>query len=171
VTGKERLWTWLMVGFAMALAAGCRPKGEYFAADPGRTVPSPIDLLLPRSIEIHPWTETTTFDDGEGGIHARVVARDAYGDPTKAFGRFRFELYEFRPQSQNKLGARLADWELDLSQAEQNLRHWDQHTRGYEFRLAWTQRLPTGRRLVLVGLFDSEFTTRLTTEKEIVAGE
>ena len=160
----------LMLFFALA---GCTPtpKGGSHSMDMGRSVPPPIDLLLPRTLEIHSFTQIETFEQGQGGIRARVKARDAYGDGTKAFGRFRFELYGFQPHRQNKRGPRLADWEINVSHPEQNLVYWDRHTGSYEFKLGWNQRVPTGQRLILVAVFSSEFTPRLTAEREIVAGE
>ena len=159
--------------FAAALAAGivgCRPKG-WRGTEPREEVPPPINLLLPRTLDIHPFTQTGTFEEGGSGVHARIQARDAYGDPTKAFGDFRFELYEFRTHHQDHKGARLAQWEVKLSQPEQNLTHWDRHTRSYEFKLGWNQRLPTGRRVILVAVFTSRFTPRISAEREIIAGE
>lgn len=150
---------------------GCTPKGSHTGIDAATTVPPPIDLLLPKTLEIHSFTQTETFENRQGGVRARVKARDAYGDGTKAFGRFRFALYSCLPQKQNKHGPKLADWEIDVSQPEQNLLYWDRHTGSYEFKLGWNQRVPAGRRLILEAVFQSEFTPRLSAEREIVAGE
>jgi len=59
-------------------------------------LPAPLHLLLPRAISIHPFTGTRTFDKAGRvkGIDVRVEALDAYGDSTKAFGKFRFALYQ-----------------------------------------------------------------------------
>lgn len=149
---------------------GCAPKGrsgEMTAV----VVPPPIDLLLPKSLEIHSFTQTETFEGQQGGIRACVKARDAYGDGTKAFGRFRFSLYAYAPQNENKRGSRLGEWEVDVSDPEQNLLYWDRHTGGYEFKLGWNQHVPAGQRLILEAVFHSEFTPRLTAERDIVAGE
>ena len=160
----------LFAAVVVAPTAGCKPKGWQESGLKGE-IPPPINLLLPKAVEIHPFTQTGTFDEGESGVHVRIQARDAYGDPTKAFGDFRFELYEFRPHHQNHKGARLGRWEVKLSQPKQNMTHWDRHTRSYEFKLGWDQNLPTGQRVILVAVFTSRFTPRITTEREIVAGE
>ncbi len=167
---KRLLGRILFAAVLVAPAAGCRPKGWQEPKLKGE-IPPPINLLLPKTMDIHPFTQTGTFDKGGSGLHARIQARDAYGDPTKAFGDFRFELYEFRPLHQNHKGARLGRWEVKLSQPEQNMKHWDRLTRSYKFKLRWDQRLPTGRRVILVAVFTSRFTPRITAEREIIAGE
>ena len=154
--------------------AGCdvglvRAKGR--ATTAAQKVPSPINLLLPKALNIHPFTQTATFNPGNSGIHARIQARDAYGDPTKAFGDFRFELYNFRSYHQDKKGAKIAGWEVSISDPKQNLTHWDRHTRSYEFKLGGQRELPTGKKVVLVVIFSSRFTPRITAEREITAGE
>ncbi len=59
-------------------------------------VPAPIDLLLPRELEIHPFTQISAFPDGSQGLHVRIQAKDAFHDANKAFGDFRFELFRYR---------------------------------------------------------------------------
>ncbi len=139
--------------------------------DPFETVPAPIDLLLPRSIDIHPFTQTGRFDTGDAGIHARVQAKDAYGDATKAFGQFRFALHRFRPHHPTRRGSLVAQWEIDVSEPEQNVLHWDRHTRSYEFKLGGNPSMPPGRRFLLVATFASRFTPRLNAERELIVGE
>lgn len=159
---------WFLLAIVTALPLGCsmdmgdlNPKGGQTGSR--ETIPPPIDLLLPQKLEIHPFTQIGTFE-GEYGVHARVWARDAFGDPTKAFGNFRFELYLLKPQSLEQRGARLAQWEVLLSDPERNLLHWDRNTRSYEFKLAWNGSLPPGQQVILVAHFTSRFTERLTTE-------
>ncbi|MBN1555468.1 MAG: hypothetical protein JXA11_12040 [Phycisphaerae bacterium] len=170
MTERYRL-TWIGAAVLIFTALGCTPKGHHPGMSTATDVPPPIDLLLPKTLEIHSFTQTETFDTRQPGIRARVKARDAYGDGTKAFGRFRFVLYQYQPQKQNKRGDRLADWEIDVSQPEQNLLYWDRHTGSYEFKLGWNQSVNTGQRLILEAVFNSEFTPRLIAEREIVAGE
>ncbi len=171
MTKRFRFIGWLFLTASVCTWGGCTPKGSRSEMDAATPVPPPLDLLLPKTLEIHSFTQIDTFDQNQGGVRARVKARDAYGDGTKAFGRFRFVLYQYLPQSQDKHGQRLADWEVDVSQAEQNLLYWDRHTGSYEFKLGWNQKVPAGTRLVLEANFQSEFTPRLTAEREIIAGE
>jgi hypothetical protein len=169
----KNLWIcgWLALTAWVCTGIGCTPKGLHGDMDASTAVPPPIDLLLPKTLEIHSFTQTETFESRQGGIRARVKARDSYGDGTKAFGRFRFALYQCLPQKQNKRGVKLADWEIDVSQPEQNLVYWDRHTGAYEFKLGWDQRIQAGQRLILEAVFQSEFTPRLTAEREIIVGE
>ena len=136
-------------------------------------VPSPLDLLLPREIRIHPFTGTRTFDKTGGirGIDVRVEAIDAYGDTTKAFGDFRFELYTFTPNSEDNKGVMLATWDVSLSQPRPNLIHWDKITRTYKFKLQWDQAIPVGQKFVLVAVLSSPYTPRLFAQRAFVSGQ
>ncbi len=142
-------------------------------AEPRQAVPKPINLILPRSIRIHPFTGTRTFDEAGGikGIDVRIEARDAYGDAAKAFGSFRFEMYEFVPNSLDPKGNRIATWQEDLLKPKKNLLHWDKITRTYEFKLQWNQPIPVGRRFVLLAFFSSPFTERFSDERIFISGQ
>ena len=135
-------------------------------------VPYPINFLLPKSVSIHPFTGTRSFDKTGGikGIDVRIEAKDAYGDANKAFGKFRFELYEFRPQNPDPKGRLVITWEEDLTEPENNLLHWNVH-RTYEFKLLWRQPIPVGQKFVLRAVFSSPFTERLIDERVFVSGQ
>lgn len=162
----------MLLALLAAGLGGCtgdwvRPTGS--GASAVEAVPHPINLLLPQQIEIHPFTRITDFGDGASGVHARVKALDTFGAETRAFGNFRFELYEVQAQTLERKGKRLADWEVNLAEPDLNLLHWDRHTRSYEFKLGWTHRLPRDRDVILTVSFTSRFTTRLNDEREISA--
>ncbi|RPI63047.1 MAG: hypothetical protein EHM48_03100, partial [Planctomycetaceae bacterium] len=91
-----------------------------------QTVPYPVSLLLPKDIRIHSFTSTKAFDDAgaQKGIEVYVEARDAYGDTTKAFGDFRFELYAYRPQSPDPKGRLIATWTEPLQDPKVDALHW-----------------------------------------------
>jgi hypothetical protein len=134
-------------------------------------IPRPINLLLPQSIHIHSFTGTRTFDEGGvKGIDVRIEAKDAYGDPTKAFGQFRFELYELRPHNPDRKGRLIMTWEEDVLEAKKNLVHWNIH-RNYEFKLLWHYPIPVGQELVLRAVFSSPFTQRLYDERVLISGQ
>lgn len=136
-------------------------------------VPKPLDLLLPKAISIHPFTGTQT-DNAKGGnkaIEARIKALDGFGDPTKAFGRFRFSLHVYRRYSVNQKGKRLAAWEEQLLEPEKNRRHWDPISQTYKFNLQWDQALTPGTQYVLEVYFISPFTEQLFDERVFVAGK
>lgn len=168
-------WVLLSTLFTAA-GLGCEDGGRLLPTKGGlashvEQIPHPIDLLLPKKLEIHPFTQTGAFDDSPGGIHARIQARDAFDDPTKAFGTMRFELYAFKPQHHGPRGARIGQWEISIAKPDRNLTHWNRHFRSYEFKLGSNVPLVTGRRYVLVATFISPFTPRLSTQREIIAGE
>ncbi len=166
---------WLAVSL---LAAGCNQGAWNFGTkgrveDTPQSVPHPVDLLLPQTIRVHPFTGTRTFDEAGGirGIDVRIEAVDAYGDATKAFGTFRFEMYHFVPNSLDPKGQRIATWTEDLLQPRKNVLHWDKITRTYQFRLQWDQAIPVGKKFVLLAYFTSPFTSRLDDQRVFTSGQ
>jgi hypothetical protein len=114
-----------------------------------------------------------TFDDAGGikGIDVRIETKDSYGDTTRAFGDFRFELYSFRPNSLDPKDAKLATWDVPLTDPNTNLLHWDSITRTYQFRLEWSRPIPVGQRFVLVAVFSSPYTQRTFAERVFTSGQ
>ena len=176
----------VLLSAAWAALPGCRPtqmSGRKWQALLPRTgaslsprrkeVPYPISLLLPEEIQIDSFTGTRTFDKAGGikGIDVRVKALDAYGDVTKAFGKFRFELYQHRDRSTDPKGTRLGLWNVDLSDPKINVRHWDNIPPGYKFKLQWSRSIPVGKKFMLVAVFSSPFTERLFDERTFLAGQ
>jgi hypothetical protein len=171
----------LAAAFA-GLLAGCDGANMpgMFAAVPSSgasaPVPAPVNLTLPKTVNIHEFTTTRKFDESGGipGIDARVEALDAFGDTTKAFGDFRFELYKFKPNAPDPKGLRLGVWEEKLLEPGANRTHWDESTRTYEFKLKCDQgcSLGVGDKYVLVVTFSSPFSDRLFSKPKVFkAGE
>lgn len=155
------------IGLALAaLLCGCRTPV-------GGIVPQPIDMLLPKEISIHPFTGTRVFDEQGGikGMDVRIEAKDSFGDATKAFGQFRFEMYDFRPQNPDPKGAMLASWDVNLIEPKDNLVHWDNITRTYQFKLQWAKPMAVGRWFVLVAVFSSPYHERLFAQREFISGQ
>ena len=176
----------LILGASVAAPAGCRPEqmsqwdwkllvpaSKAQGASRRKEVPYPINLLLPEEIKIDSFTGTRTFDKAGGirGIDVRVKALDAYGDVTKAFGKFRFELYRFRANNTDPKGDPLGLWHVDLSEPRVNVRHWSDIPPGYKFRLKWSRSIPVGKQFVLVAVFSSPFTERLFDQRVFVSGQ
>jgi hypothetical protein len=170
----------LVLALAGALApSGCKngalaPSGPEAASQPAaaRRVPAPLDLLLPKAIRIHPFTAMRVLEEAGGvtGVDARVEALDGYGDSGKAFGKFRFELYSFRPNNPDPKGERLGVWSADVEKPRVNRDHWNKVHRTYQFKLRWGQPIPAGQRFVLLAVFESRFTGRLFDERVFIAG-
>jgi hypothetical protein len=174
---------WALV-VTFVLSAGCS-GGKFSVSPPGNSVasarpepaeikvPAPLHLLLPKAIKVHPFTGTRTFDEAGGvkGIDVRVEALDAYGDATKAFGKFQFALYQYQSDSPSPRGPRVATWEEDLLDPEKNLVHWDAITRAYAFKLQWYRAIPVGQKFILAVDFSSPFTARKFAERVFVSGQ
>jgi hypothetical protein len=138
-------------------------------------VPQPVNLLLPKSINIHPFTVTRTFDKAGGirGIDVRVEAFNSFHEATKTFGSFRFEIYTFKPNSLDPKDALSGIWEIkpSLLDPKENLRYWNRSQQMYEFKLQWDKPIPVGQKFVLVAVFTSPFTHRLTAQRVFTSGQ
>ncbi len=86
----------------------------------------------PASIRIHPLTHALRQEGEVSIIEAYVEFLDRYGHTTKGVGVVRLELTasDVLPGS-----TRLGTWEIDLNDLDANLRHYDDVTRTYRFRL------------------------------------
>ena len=172
------------------LSSGCSDTSKWFggtSAPPLSTtqpavrqyaqidVPQPVNLLLPKSIHIHPFTVTRTFDQagGIGGVDVRVEAFNAFHEAAKAFGSFRFEVYSFTDNSLEPKGSRRGIWEIEPSMLDpkENLRYWNRSQQMYEFKLQLDKPIPVGQKFVLVAVFTSPFTPRLTAQRIFTAGQ
>ena len=143
--GMMRLMVSGLVLVGGAAVVGCEGPGDVVQ------VPSPIDKSLPHRVSIHPYTGGPRQLDEQGtrGLEVQIAALDAFGDNTKAFGEFRLELFEFRPNVHDPKGRRLAVWEVSVLDAAVNRKHWDKFRQMYEFRLQWDHSVSMGTRLVL----------------------
>ena len=159
----------------VAVAGGCQPSPNVIdpylegpRAAQGK-VPRPVDLLLPQKIRIHPFTAIRVLEDRNVlGVEARIEALDAFGDPTKAFGDVRFELYAHRANGPDNKGRRLNVWQVSIGDPGSNMVHWDHVTRSYLFKLELTQQAEPADRYVLVAIFASPYTQRLFAEHVVV---
>jgi len=71
-------------------------------------------------------------------IEVFVEVFDQYGDPIKAAGEFRFEIFRYVPAVSDPRGRRYENegmQEFDLTQAEINQQYWDSITLSYRMRL------------------------------------
>ena len=132
--------------FAALVCGGCPPPL------PNQPIASP---LQPKQIRLHPFTGTVTFSQGGGisGIEARVEVIDQFGEATKAYGSFRFEMYEYRPHQADPRGRQLACWQDQIADAKTHHEHWDPLFEVYKFRLQWDDPIPVGKKFVLDAVF------------------
>lgn len=158
------------VALLIVLVGGC--NGSFQPNRPAaarQNVPEPLNALLPTQIRIHPFTGTRAFSEKGDvrGLDVRIEAIDAYGDANKAFGKFRFELYQFTPNSPDPKGARVAVWNVNVEDFKTNRRHWNKVHQTYQFKLAWNRPI---LKFVLVAVFQSRFGGRLFDERVFVTG-
>lgn len=139
-------WIWLA---AIVCASGCvsRPAPR-----------SPVEQAMfgAVSFRIHP--TFTQIKDWSGnhkpdGIEAVVEFQDQFGDPTRAAGNLRFELYHFSAADPDHRGTRIAIWPASLATKDDQIAHWDAAARGYTFQLALPS-ISNNRTYVLSAQFD-----------------
>lgn len=165
----------LLAGALGALAPlGCdQPMHNPFTPAPAvqQEVPYPVSLMLPKEIRIHSFTGTKVFDNAQNGIEVHIEARDAYGDPTKAFGDFRFELYAFRPQNPDPKGQLITSWTESLGDPKVNALHWWNVSRTYVFKLQCEQPIKSGNQYVLLATYSSPYSERKFAQRVFTAGQ
>ena len=128
----------------MCSPGGCRhiPIGSKkgIAAQPESGF-QPTKVILQTSFTHIIPKQTKTNQAGQIETYVRLT--DQFGDPLKAPGRFRFELFEYRPAASDPRGRRFSIngvQKFDLTEIDVNQRHWDSTTGNYRFTL----KLPDG---------------------------
>ena len=137
-------------------------------------IPHPINLLLPKRIDIHPFTRARPVDasnPSSGILDVRIQLLDSFDDPVKGFGAFRFTLFRYRITGADRRGEQLVVWDEDLSRPSRNLTHWDPISNAYKFNLKWSNAFADGQRYVLEAYFVSPYTDQLFDTHAIVVGQ
>lgn len=91
----------------------------------------------PAKVDIMPLTEFAGAGNGEKPkIKVYVSLLDAFDCQIKAPAVFRFELYQKVPRSSEPKGRRILIWpDIDLNDAAENNKHWQDFLRAYQFDL------------------------------------
>jgi len=141
-------------------AAGCAGDGQVGGTEIG------VSLYRPSKIEILPFTRVTSFDKDQIPDGVEVVLRliDPLGDAMKAYGRYHFELFEYREASAYRQGERLLFWQTDVNSVAAQRRLWDRITRTYQFQLGWDRPLVPNRKYLLEVTFLAQGQKRLYAE-------
>ena len=167
---------YLVLAACLLASAGCISAVDFKggnaspARHSGQEVPYPVSLQLPKTLQFHPFTQTASFGDSGWGVLVRLQALDHYGDTTKAYGDFRFDLYTYKAYQTDHKGEKLATWESALSEGDVNQKHWKRHFSAYEFTLGGLAPMTPGQKYVLVVTFTSSFKHRLRGETVVTAG-
>ena len=151
--------------------------GPALPAPPGGTGPVPAwaAMFAPKSLEVGYFTRTRDFDGmpGDDGIEVRVQPMDQFGDPTKAVGSYRVEVFMYQYKSDNKRGQRLGHWFVSVLDAESNRTYYDPIDRSYVFPLLWDQPLPRGLTVIVQVTYypPTGFDEKLIAQRVIRIGE
>jgi hypothetical protein len=114
------------------------------------------NLFAASAMRIHPIFTQIKDWTGDGvpdGIETLVEFQDPFGDPTKAAGVVRFELYTYRQGDPDPRGQRVTNpWAGSLSTSEDQRARWNRTSRTYSFQLAYSQ-IQAARTYVLEATF------------------
>ena len=102
--------------------------------------------------------------DKAAGIEAFVELRDQFGDPIKAVGTFRFEIFQYRPAFNDPRGKRFVIdgiQAFDLTDPQRNYDRWNKTALSYSFDLKLPQLPPNLTKIVLQVTFTSDSGYRL----------
>ena len=136
--------------FAIFLLLGC--DSQTFSRSQ-----SEEQMFGPSSMRIHPTFTQVKDWTGDGkpdGVEAFLELSDQFGEPTRATGTIRFELYNFHEAEEERRGKQLAEpWIFKLDNRDQQIAHWNPVERAYTFRLPY-DKISANRRYVLTAQFD-----------------
>jgi hypothetical protein len=118
-------------------SGGCEPDRSTSVSRPA------TDMFAPTGMRIHPiftQVEDWTKDGKPDGIEAQLEFQDQFDDPTKASGRVLFELFEYRRDSPDPRGRRVAGpWVGSLVTLDEQHERWNTTLRSYRFQLAYPE--------------------------------
>ena len=161
-----RLWQ-LIIPVALFLAGCSNPD---FSED----MPKEDNLFNASAMRIHPiFTQVKNWTGGDkpDGIDVMLEFQDPFGDPTKASGIVRFELYEYRKGYPEMRGQRTTNpWIGSLASYDDQRARWNRVSRTYSFQLAYSQ-ITTKRSYVLVATFKPTGDGRRLEARVVLPGE
>jgi hypothetical protein len=179
---RERLVTGLgqlrdvLIGNVEAKPLASGDAGPVLPAPEGGIGPVPpwVTMLAPKSLVIGFFTQSRDFDGrpGDDGIEVRVQPIDQFGDPTKAVGSFRIELFAYQYKTLQKQGRRLGHWFVSVLDAESNRKYYDPIDRSYVFPLLWEEALGQGMAVIVQATFypPGGFEEKLIAQRVIKIG-
>jgi hypothetical protein len=113
-------------------------------------------MFGPATVRLHPaFTQVKEWTGGKkpDGIEAVLELQDQFGEPTRAAGTVRFELFSYVSDDPERKGRRLAIWSARLDGREEQIARWNPAIRAYSFQLGYDQ-IRTDRAYVLTAQFD-----------------
>ena len=108
-------------------------------------------MFAPKNLVISYFTKSRDFDGqpGDDGLEVRLRPLDQFGDPTKAVGSYRIEVFAYRPLSGEKRGERLGHWFVSVLDAKSNRKYYDGVDRCYVFPLLWDHEIKAGTDVIV----------------------
>ena len=182
-TRRERLVTGLiqlrdlLVKPPLLKATEPAPGGPELPEPAGGSAPAPewATLFAPKSLVIGFFTRSRNFDDvpGDDGLEVRLQPLDQFGDPTKAVGSYRIEVFAYRTHTGEPRGGRLGHWFVSVLDAETNRRYYDPVDRTYVFPLVWDRPIEPGTPVIVQATYypPGGFTEKLFAQRLIRISE
>ena len=135
---------------ALLLCLGCDSQ-PYPRSDLDQQMFGPAEIRIhPTFTVVRNWTGGTKPD----GIEATLEVQDQFGDPTRSTGRVMFELYDYRKESPEVRGRRIAGpWIWYLNTRDEQQDHWNAALRAYTFQLPYSE-IRANQYYVLTAQFD-----------------
>ena len=136
----------------------------------GLTMEELVSFYSPKKIKILEFTRPKSFDGDlyPDGIEVSLRMLDGAGDSVKAFGDFRFELYEHRDASGNNRGDIVRYWTQTLATMKDQKDFWERVTMTYQFPLDWEgDPIAPQRTYVLEVIYSAEGGERLFDSYEM----
>ncbi len=120
----------------IAAAIGCEMKGDRVTL---RHEPPPqpgVWQVKPVRLRVYPSTRFVLYEN-QPALEARIEFLDELGDPLKAVGAMRFEVYAANRDGEIVDQRRLFSWDVPMLTREANQEYYDPVTRAYLFRLGF----------------------------------
>ena len=137
---------------------------------PPKPVPPPA-LLQPVTIKIHD-SSTVVRKEGGGDFDGLIVAcevRDRFGDPVKAWGLIRFEVYSYARSQPGNKGPRVGFWSVPIDSLEAIQQYWDSIFGVYRFNLRWTRQVKLRERFIVEAMLTTKEAEQLSDSQVLQA--
>jgi hypothetical protein len=181
---RDRLVTGLVQVRELLTEPGSPLKGDEPAKPGEPKLPSPpggarptaawTTMFMPANLIIGFFTRSRDFDGapGDDGLEVRLQPMDQFGDPTKAVGSYRIEVYEYRLHSTDKRGVRLGHWFISVLDAESNRKYYDSVDRSYVFPLLWDKPIKAGTSVIVQATYypPAGFQQKLVAQRVVKVG-
>jgi hypothetical protein len=148
--------------------AGCNPQDPQVGRHAGLNEPV-MAGYGPAAVETLGLSEFKVDRDNGARLKLFVAVLDKFGSSIKYPAVFRFELYEYVPQSTVAKGKRIQAWpDLDLTDAAVNNTQFQEYLKAYEFDLAINVPMQAGKTYIIESTCIFPGGRRVGTEANII---